>query len=59
MIASTSDCRWHAYADGQDAGIHPSQSAAHAAARSRHEQHVRESQEPETIPTAKKKRTKK
>lgn len=59
MIATTDGQRWHAYADGEYGGTYPSQSLAHAAARSRHEQHVRESQEPETIPTAKKKRTKK
>lgn len=59
MTVSTGDCRWHAYADCQDAGVHDAAIFAHATARTLHEQHVRESQEPETIPTAKKKRTKK
>lgn len=50
MIVSTADCRWHAYADGQDAGIHDAAIFAHAAARTLHEQHVRESQETIHVP---------
>lgn len=46
MISTTDGQRWHAYADGQDAGTHPTAALAHAAARARHEQHLREQDVP-------------
>lgn len=59
MIVSTGDCRWHAYADGQDAGIHDAAIFAHAAARTLHQKHETEKRLAKTEEPPKKKRGKK